>query len=87
MEPARERVVAPDRPGAPGEHQKHHLGGILSIVRVTQHVPADAEDHWRMTLDQDRKRGLVTLSDEEVEQASVGQGADRSHAEERAKVP
>ena len=67
MEPARERTTAPDRPGPPGEHQEHGLGGILGIMRVAQDLPADAEDHRPVTLDQGREGGLVVPRDKEVQ--------------------
>jgi hypothetical protein len=54
VEPARHRALPTDRAGPLGEDQEDDLERILSVVRVAQHLLADAQDHWSVSLDQEK---------------------------------
>ena len=89
MEPGTQRIPHPERPGLLDQDQERGLEGILCIVRVDQHAPADAQDHRPVPLDQDREGQLGRLAPvgrEPLQELAVGQVPDRPHVEERAEL-
>ena len=89
VQPARDRVVLPDRAGLPHEGQEGHLEGVLGGVRVVQDAPADAQHHRPVPLDQARKAaspGLIAAGHELLQQLGVGQPADRPVPEQRLEM-
>ena len=52
VEPACRRVLTPDRARPPGEDEEGRLEGVLGLVSVAEHAPADAEDHRSVAEDQ-----------------------------------
>ena len=89
MEPGAERVPHPEAAGLLDQDQERGLEGILRVVRVGEHAPADAQDHRPVPLDQDREGQLGRLAAvgrEPLQELAVGQLADRPHVEERAKL-
>ena len=52
VQPARERVLHPERPRLAGQHEERGLEGVLGGVLVAEHAPADAEDHRPVPLHQ-----------------------------------
>jgi hypothetical protein len=81
VEPARHRALPTDRAGPLGEDQEDDLERILSVVRVAQHLLADAQDHWSVSLDQGRECRLLAPARESLEQGRVAQGADGARVE------
>jgi hypothetical protein len=85
VEPASARGPVPDRAGLAEQDEEGRLKGVLDVVRVAQGVPADAEDHRPVPVDQGREggfRGLAASCEEAVEQLSVGEAGDDSEVEE-----
>jgi hypothetical protein len=86
VQPASDRLAATDRAGPPRENQERRLGGVLGVVLVTQNLPANAQNHRRVTIDQGRKGRLgrvVSPLHEPLEQLAVGQPASRPRSVER----
>ena len=52
VQPARERILHPERSRLFGQHEEGGLEGILGGVLVAEHAPADAEDHRPVPLHQ-----------------------------------
>ena len=90
MEPGAQRIPHPERPGLADQDQERGLEGILGVVRIIQHAPADAQHHRPMPLHQDREGqlgGLAPVGREPLQELSVRQVPDRPHVEERAELP
>ncbi len=88
-QPTGQRVAPADRTGPPGEHQERHLGGVLSIVRVVEHIVADAEDHRAVPFDQGRERDLgdpAAPGDVPLQQLGVGHPDERADLEKRPEI-
>ncbi len=82
VQPAADRLAPADRAGPARQDQERRLRGVLGVVVVAQDLPADAQDHRRMTIDQRRESRLVPMLDESLEQLAVGQSAGRAGPEE-----
>ena len=52
--------------------QERRLEGVLRVLFVPQHPPADAADHRPVAVDEQLERGLVPPGDEAGEQGGVG---------------
>ena len=90
MEPGTKRVLNPERPGLLDQDQKRGLEGVLGIVMVSQGLPADAQNHRAVTLDQGGEGqlgGLATPGQESLQELPVGQLADRPQIEQSSKPP
>jgi hypothetical protein len=90
MEPGTERVAHPETRGFLDQDQKSGLEGILRVVRVGQHAPADPQDHRSVPLEQDRERqrgSLAPAGRKPFQELPVRPFPDRSQVEERAKLP
>ncbi len=90
MEPRPERLAHPQAPGLLDQDQERGLEGVVSVMGVAKHGPADAEHHRPMTMDQRRERqlrGLILTRREPLEQLRVSQADDRPHVEEGAELP
>ena len=51
-EPTGQRVALSDRTCSAQEHQERGLEGVLGVVRIVEHLPANVQDHGPVTLDQ-----------------------------------
>ncbi len=74
VQPAPERFRFLDRSSLPGQNQERGLAGVLSVMVVADHLPADEENHRRVAFHQGRKRGLggiPRMRDEPREQLSI----------------
>ena len=71
VQPRAEPVRLPQRPGLAGEEQEGGLEGVLGVVRVAEHLTADAQDQGPMPLQERDKGRLVPLRDELLQQAAV----------------
>ena len=90
VQPARDRIVFPDRAGLPRQSQEGHLEGVLGLVRIVQDAPADAQHHRPVPLHQraeGRLAGLITARHEPFQQLGIGQPADRPDPEQRLEMP
>ena len=75
MEPGAQRVSNPERARLLDQGQEGGLEGILDIIRIAECIPADAEDHRPVPLDQGREGqlgGLAVLGREPFEELTVG---------------
>jgi hypothetical protein len=61
MEPAAESIVDPERPGLASQGEKHSLNGIIGVVAVIQHAPANCQNQRAVSLDQCLKRQLIAV--------------------------
>ncbi len=90
MQPGAERIPHPEPARPLHQDQERGLEGVLRVVRVGQHAPADPHDHRPVALDQDREGqlgGLAAVGGEPLQELAVGQLADRTHVEERPELP
>ena len=89
VEPARQLFPPRDRRRFPGQHEKCRLKGILGLVSVPQHAPADAQDHHAMPLDQSRERrlrGFIAAGDKPLEKLCIAELPGRPAMEQRVQV-
>ena len=89
MEPGADRVADPEPAGLPDQDQEGRLEGVLRVVRVGQHAPADAEDHRAMPLDQGREGqlgGLGGARRESFQELAVRQARARAALEEHRRT-
>src|SRR5207253_490064 len=56
----------------PGQDEEGRLEGVLGILLVVEHAPADAQDHRPMTADQGGEGGFVTAGGEVVQKLLIG---------------
>ena len=80
----------PETAGLLDQHQERRLERILRIMRVGQHAPADPQHHRSVPLEQNRERqlrSLATAGRKPLQKLPVRQLTDRTHVEERAKLP
>ena len=61
-----------DGGGIPGEEEERRLEGVLRVVPVVEHPPADGQDHRPVAPDEGLEGGLVLPVGEGAEQAAVG---------------
>ena len=90
VEPGGQRIPPPDRSRLAGQDEEGGLEGVLGVVHVTEHAPADAEDHRPVSFHQrgeGQLGGLAVAGREPVEQLPVGQPADRPRGEQRVDRP
>jgi len=83
-QPACDRPVPANRPRPMRQHKESGLEGVLRIVRVPQHAPANTEDHWTVTdhkLLECRFRRLVPPRDKPFQELSIGHRSDRAQVE------
>jgi hypothetical protein len=66
-----------------GQNEERGLEGILGIVRVVQHAPADAEDHRTVGPHDSLERGLISMRHEPLQQLPLA-GPDRRPVFEEA---
>ena len=72
VEPARQRRSAADGGSVAGQHEEGGLEGILRVLMVVQHAPADAHDQGAVAAHQRGEGGLVAGGAEAVQQVGVG---------------
>jgi hypothetical protein len=86
VEPRRDRVAAPDRPGRAGQDEERRLERVFGVVRVAEQAATDAKDHRPVPLDE-RGEGqfprLARPGREAIEQLAVRQATDRADVEQR----
>src|SRR5215213_9739855 len=90
MEPGAQRVSNPERAGLPDQGQEGGLEGILDIIRIAEIIPADAEDHRPVPLDQgcEGQLGrLGVLGREPFEELTVGELPDGPQVEQGSELP
>jgi hypothetical protein len=68
MQPGTKRITAADRPRIRDQGKERVLKGVLDVVRLAKHAPADGKDHSSMTVDQGSERSLVVLANEPLQQ-------------------
>ena len=86
MQPGAERVPHPEPTGLLEQDQERRLERVIRVVRISQHVPADAKHHGAMPLDQGGESqlgGLTMTRREPFQDLSVGQITNASEMEER----
>ncbi len=54
------------------QHQEGGLEGILGVLGVVQHAPADAEDHRSMPPHQQLERRLIAVLEKTLQQMRIG---------------
>ena len=90
VQPGAERIPHPEPARPLHQDQERGLEGVLGVVRVSQHAPADPQDHRPVPLHQDREGqlgGLAPVGGEPLQELAVGQLADRADVEERPELP
>jgi hypothetical protein len=90
MEPGAQGVAHPEAAGLPDQDEEGGLEGVVRVVRVVEHAPADAEDHRPVPLDQGREgqlRGLAAAGREPLQELAVSQLPGRPDVVERADLP
>ena len=70
VQPARERVLHPERPRLFGQHEEGGLEGVLGGMLVADHAPADAEDHRAVRSTRASKASPAPSSDPAPNRAS-----------------
>ena len=73
-----------------GQFQERCLEGVLGVLPVAQHPPADAQNHRPVPMHQflERRLGVVaSLGDETVQKLSVRQAPDCPLTEQPADLP
>ena len=58
VEPVAQHLAIADRPGLADEQEERGLEGVLGVLRLVEHVPADAQDHRPMPPDERLEGGL-----------------------------
>ena len=90
VQPARERVLHPERPGLPGQHEEGGLEGVLGGMLVAEHAPADAEDHRPVPLHQglEGQLGAVLVAGGEPRQElGIGQPGECAQVPQPMNLP
>ncbi len=85
MQEAGDRLGLAERCRLAGEDQEGGLQGVLGVLDVMQHLPADAPDHRPMPLDQ-RGEGLFIVEPDQLHQLAVGKPAQLGAARQRAEM-
>ena len=89
VEPARNRVALAHRAGPSDQHEERGLERILRIVRITEDLPADPQDHRSVPVYQGREarlRGLLVSRQERFQKLPVGQVPDHAQVAECGKL-
>lgn len=89
-EPGAERVAHPECPSAADENEKRGLEGVVSVVFVAEHEPADTHDHGAVAIDKGAEGefgGVAVSGGKPFEQLGIGQLGDRSAADENSDLP
>ena len=89
VEPVPDRVAIADRSKSLDQHQERGLEGVLGVVRVIQHVPADPHDHRAVPRDERLERGFGVLEARPAdpgEQLAIGEAGDRPHLKQGRQV-
>jgi hypothetical protein len=55
----------------PGQGNESRLEGVLGVVPVAKHAPADAQDQRALSPHQGREGGLVTLAGKALQKLAV----------------
>src|SRR4029077_7871643 len=76
MKPWAQQIAATNRPGAANQHEKGCLKRIFNIVLVTEHPPANTQDHWPVPRQECCKRVLVLLFDKTRQERGLAQAGD-----------
>ena len=87
VQPGTQRVFHPQPPRLLDQHQESGLEGILRVMRVGQHAPADPPDHRAVPLDQGRERklrGLAPAGREPLQELPVRKIPDGSDVHQQA---
>jgi hypothetical protein len=71
VKPDREGFVSANGGGLPGEDEKGGLKGVLGVVSVAQHLPADAEHKRTVSLQEGGEGSFIASSDELLQQVRV----------------
>jgi hypothetical protein len=78
VEPACQAFALAERASMPHKDEKRCLKCVVRIVHVAQHVPANAQDHRPVPIEQGRKRSLGNFTgayQEPVQKLAIGQSA------------
>ena len=89
VEPGGDRAAVADRAGLAGQDEEDGLRGVLGVVAVAEDPAAGAQDHRRVTLDQDAEGGLgrfIAASVVARQEGVVVEVADPADAPERLEV-
>ena len=89
VEPVPQHLAIADRPGLADEQEERGLEGVLRVLRLVEHVPADAEDHRPMPPDEHLEGGLRLRGQsvqEPRQQLAIAHPLDVLHQEGRAAV-
>jgi hypothetical protein len=68
MKPTGQRLYASDGAGFEGQDEESGLEGVLSILVVVQHMPANAQDHCPVAPHQGGESRLIVLRQEILEE-------------------
>ncbi len=82
MEPAADRLAAPDRPGPARQGQEGRLEGVLGVDRVAEQVERRPQDHRPVPGDQGLEGVVVARRQESIDEPAVGQAGEGPLAEE-----
>jgi hypothetical protein len=87
MKPGGQRFGLANRTGFVGEDEKSGLAGILGVLLLPEHTPANAQHHGPMPLYQGRECRLIATACEIEKELAVGQperGPDPGHRSKAA---
>ena len=84
-QPARHRLPLLDRARPPDQCEERRLKGILGVVRVVEHAPAEPQHHRPVPRHQRLERRILAV-EEPPQQLAVGQRSQGPGAEQRLQV-
>src|SRR5260370_27332359 len=73
VKPAPYRFPPGQAPGLPEEYEKRRLKRIVGRLRASENTPAHAQDHAAVSLQQRRKRRLISIQREALQQLPVAE--------------
>src|SRR5262249_26402769 len=76
-----EQFPRPHRARLAGEDQEAGLEGVLGVLLVAEHPPADAQDHGAVAAHQGLEGRLVAAAQEPLQELAIRQAAQRGPAQ------
>jgi hypothetical protein len=87
VQPRTQRFSPMQRTGLASQHQEGCLEGILGMVLIAEHAPANAEYHRPVPFHQGSKRWLISPSGETLQELPIGDGASLWRRDQFLDVP
>ena len=86
VQPVAEQLWPGDRTCFANEHQERRLEGVVGVVGVAEHTPADAQDHGPMPLNEQCERRAVAVDHELPQQLGIRENSGVRGASDLADV-